>query len=256
LRTLLIRPGAIGDTIAGLPALEHLASAEGTVYSEVWVRSELVPLIRFADRVRPIAETGLDMVEIDPPPGTMRELASFRRIHSWYGANRDQFRAAVHRLPFEFHAALPSGGVHAADFFARQVGAPEPAIPRIRVEAEPHGALVVHPYSGSPKKNWPYERFVELSRRIPVEWAAGPGGVRFQDLGRLASWLAGARMYVGNDSGITHLAAAVGVPVVALFGPTDPAVWAPRGSRVRVLRAEVMEDLAVQDVLEAVSSLE
>jgi ADP-heptose:LPS heptosyltransferase len=47
--------------------------------------------------------------------------------------------------------------------------------------------------------------------------------------------MAGARLYVGNDSGITHLAAAVGVPVLAMFGPaSDPSTWAPRGENVRV----------------------
>jgi ADP-heptose:LPS heptosyltransferase len=52
----------------------------------------------------------------------------------------------------------------------------------------------------------------------------------------LARWLARARLYAGNDSGITHLAAAVGTPVLALFGPTNPEVWAPRGPNVRVVR--------------------
>ena len=49
------------------------------------------------------------------------------------------------------------------------------------------------------------------------------------------NWPAGWRrrgLYIGNDSGITHLAAAVGTPVLALFGPTDPEVWAPRGPHV------------------------
>jgi ADP-heptose:LPS heptosyltransferase len=41
-------------------------------------------------------------------------------------------------------------------------------------------------------------------------------------------------LYVGNDSGITHLAAAVGTPVLALFGPTDPKIWGPRGAHVRI----------------------
>jgi ADP-heptose:LPS heptosyltransferase len=52
---------------------------------------------------------------------------------------------------------------------------------------------------------------------------------------QLALWFARARLYIGNDSGITHLAAAVGTPVVAVFGPTDPGVWSPRGERVRVV---------------------
>lgn len=53
----------------------------------------------------------------------------------------------------------------------------------------------------------------------------------------VAGALAGATLYLGNDSGITHLAAAAGCPTVAVFGPTDPAVWAPQGPHVRVVHA-------------------
>ncbi len=80
-----------------------------------------------------------------------------------------------------------------------------------------------------------------------------------EDLYHLASWLARARIYIGNDSGITHLAAAAGAPVVALFGPTDPSVWAPRGDRVRIVATqrpgEPMERIALQRVTEAVSKV-
>jgi heptosyltransferase III len=81
-----------------------------------------------------------------------------------------------------------------------------------------------------------------LEHVMPVKWCAGEedpplhGAVRIDDLYELACWLAKARLYIGNDSGITHLAAAVGTPVLALFGPTDPEVWAPRGQNVRVGR--------------------
>jgi ADP-heptose:LPS heptosyltransferase len=51
----------------------------------------------------------------------------------------------------------------------------------------------------------------------------------------VAARLAAAAAFVGNDSGTTHLAAMLGAPTVAIFGPTDPAVWAPTGPRVRVL---------------------
>ena len=66
----------------------------------------------------------------------------------------------------------------------------------------------------------------------------------------LGAVLADAGLYVGNDSGVSHLAAAWGAPVLALFGPTDPALWAPVGPRVNVLRAkdEKMESLELQDV--------
>ena len=60
----------------------------------------------------------------------------------------------------------------------------------------------------------------------------GANAAWIEDLYELACWLRSARVYIGNDSGIAHLAAAVGTPVIALFGPTDPDVWAPRGSRV------------------------
>jgi ADP-heptose:LPS heptosyltransferase len=75
--------------------------------------------------------------------------------------------------------------------------------------------------------------------------------VRFENLYELGCWLASARIYVGNDSGITHLAAAVGTPVVAVFGETDPAVWAPRGERVRVVSCGSLEEISVDEVLEA-----
>jgi ADP-heptose:LPS heptosyltransferase len=253
MRRLLIRPGAIGDFIVSLPALEGLK----TDYLEVWAARPNVPLARFADRARPIGSTGLDLMGIaDPPPGLIEDLHAFDSIVSWYGANRPEFRKLVEALglPFTFLTALPpgGGGVHATDFYLEQVRGmadnPSDGIPRIRI---PQGVTrqnfaVIHPFSGSPGKNWPIEKFRTLARRLervmPVRWCAGPedlpleGAVRIDDLYELACWLAGARLYAGNDSGITHLAAAAGAPVLALFGPTDPAVWAPRGANVRVYR--------------------
>ena len=75
------------------------------------------------------------------------------------------------------------------------------------------------------------------------------GAERFDNLYELAKWLASARLYIGNDSGITHLAAAVGTPVVAIFGPTDPAVWAPRGERVAVVSGGSLDAIEVDEVL-------
>ena len=122
-------------------------------------------------------------------------------------------------------------------------------IPRIPCDAVRENFAVIHPFSGSTRKNWPLEKFravaAHLERIMPVYWCRGaedpplPEAVRIDDLYQLACWLAKARVYVGNDSGITHLAAAVGTPVLALFGPTDPAVWAPRGPHVRVVKVKM-----------------
>jgi ADP-heptose:LPS heptosyltransferase len=262
LRRLIIRPGAIGDCILALPAMERLRAD----YTEVWVASPNVPLIRFADRVRSIASTGLDLIGIpgcDPP-----RLPEFDSIVSWYGTNRPEFRAAVAGLPFRFLRALPDlvSELHAADFFLRQVcgEVAGPAIPKIPCPRTPGDYVAIHPFSGSRKKNWPLDRYRELARRLgaPIAWCAGPeepleNAVRYENLYDLACWIAGAHLYIGNDSGITHLAAAVGTPVVALFGPTDPAIWAPRGERVQVVATarpgEPMESIRIEAVLAAIT---
>ncbi|MBH0198694.1 MAG: glycosyltransferase family 9 protein [Nitrospira sp.] len=63
-----------------------------------------------------------------------------------------------------------------------------------------------------------------------------PTVVREQDLSIVAGMMAHVQVYIGHDSGTTHLAALLGVPTIALFGPTDPEQWAPRGDHVVVLR--------------------
>ncbi len=306
MRRLLIRPGGIGDCILSFPAMECLKSD----YTEVWTRADVVPLIRFADRVRSIAATGIDLLGLEgvhPPQALLDQLRGFDSIVSWYGSNREEFRAEVRRLglAFEFFPALPAAGerVHAADFFLAQMGGKGRAVPRIdctpwkttcgadppvrnrrprrlveeigspaeRVQGDPRRPggppyeagdfAVIHPFSGGPRKNWPMDRYQGLAESIemPVRWCAGPeedldGAVRIGDLYQLACWIGSGRIYIGNDSGITHLAAAAGAPVVAIFGPTDPVVWAPRGDRVRVVAGK-LDEIAVEPVLAAVREL-
>ena len=74
----------------------------------------------------------------------------------------------------------------------------------------------------------------QLARDAPIYWCRGPedpplpGAVEIPDLFDLACWLARAQLYIGNDSGVTHLAAAVGTPVIAFFGPTSTKSRLPR----------------------------
>jgi heptosyltransferase-3 len=252
-RRLVIRPGAIGDLIVSLPALECLRSD----YLEVWVATANVPLVRFANRVRGISTTSIDLLGVTEPPRQLLDaLRGFDSIVSWYGANRPEFRDLTQtlNLPFTFFRALPEegSGLHATDFYLDQVrtiaNCESDGIPRIAHAARSGNFAVIHPFSGSARKNWPLEKFRSVARNLerlmPVHWCSGPedpplpfvtaAAVHIADLYELACWLARARLYIGNDSGITHLAAAVGTPVLALFGPTDPEVWAPRGPHVRV----------------------
>jgi lipopolysaccharide heptosyltransferase III len=264
-RRLIIRPGGIGDCILSLPAMEHLRAE----YTEIWVPSAIVPLIRFAPAYA-ISSTALNLLGlagVEPPAGLIARLRAFDSIVSWYGSNRGEFREQVGALglPFQFLEALPESGakIHAVDFFLRQVGGGGVAMPRIECErAAREDFGVIHPFSGSARKNWPLDRFRDLAERlaIPVRWCAGPeesldGAVRFDDLYELACWLTSARVYIGNDSGITHLAAAVGTPVVAIFGPTDPQVWAPRGKRVAVVSGGSLDGPGVSRVANAAGQL-
>lgn len=230
-RRLLIRPGAIGDVILSLPALEA-ARAE---YTEVWAPRPILPLIRFADRTRAIADTGLDLVGV-VEGSRVPELETFDSIYSCYGSNRPEFRAAVGHLPFTFFPALPP---------------PAEGIPHITVPPAPkHNFAIIHPFASRRDKRWPLENFREVAAEldIPVKWCAGPeepleGAVKMDDLYDLACWISTARLFIGNDSGIAHLAAAVGTPVIAIFLASDPRVWAPRGTQVTVLEHPMVAEV-------------
>jgi ADP-heptose:LPS heptosyltransferase len=245
-RRLLIRPGAIGDFIVSLPAMEALRGE----FTEVWCAEQNVPLARFADRARSIGSVGLDRLGVTHADDVIERLRGFDDIISWYGENRPEFRGLVAELglPLSFLRALPDGSRHAVDFYAAQargLGAEVAGNPRIVCPETPRTFAVIHPFASSLAKRAPMEVFQaaaeRLGRSMLVQWLCGPeeelpGAVRISDLYDLACWLRGAKIFVGNDSGISHLAAAVGTPVMAFFQASDPKVWAPRGCAVDVLR--------------------
>jgi heptosyltransferase-2 len=83
---------------------------------------------------------------------------------------------------------------------------------------------------------------IEIARQLPLP--------------DLARRLAGAGAFVGHDSGISHLAAALGLPTLVLWGETSDAVWRPLGERVQILRAEDgLHALAVVQVAESLQAL-
>lgn len=141
-------------------------------------------------------------------------------------------------------------------------------------------ALAMHPGSGSQAKNWPPARFAAVARRAAAEGfapfflmgeaeverktdaalaASAPGVTQVVglELDEVASLLSACDLYLGHDSGITHLAAALGLPTVALFGPSDPERWAPRGPNVRVICGEHRDIGAIgeEQVWDALRSL-
>jgi heptosyltransferase III len=140
--------------------------------------------------------------------------------------------------------------------------------------------VVFHPGAGGRRKRWPAERFAALAERLAglgcdVAITQGesdeeavaamraslrqvqPRVLAGLRLAELAVVLARARLFIGNDSGITHLASLLGVPTVGIFGPYDPAYWAPIGPRVAIVdggrscphRADPREGCRVCDLL-------
>jgi|Deesub1362A_J573_1020465.scaffolds.fasta_scaffold00140_63 ADP-heptose:LPS heptosyltransferase len=158
--------------------------------------------------------------------------------------------------------------IHAARFLVEQIpelnpGDGAPLEEGFRPLQEIEGPLregpriLIHPGSGSPKKNWPASRFARLMEALQKEGYKRIGIVQgpqdaepvrdlfrkgaqgeillCEDLLHLLRILKGGALYIGNDSGPTHLAAALGVPTLAIFGPSDPLQWSPMGSAVTVL---------------------
>ena len=156
--------------------------------------------------------------------------------------------------------------------------------------------LAIHPGSGSKKKNWPAKSFARLISLLRQKGSffpfliEGPADreitesilkilgkqsaavVHHPDLLQLGSLLLRSHLYLGNDSGVTHLAAATGRPVIAIFGPSNPNVWGPRGDFIRIfwkqepcspchLSTDVacnkpicMESITPEDILEEIES--
>jgi ADP-heptose:LPS heptosyltransferase len=171
-------------------------------------------------------------------------------------------------------------GVHEDDLSSRLVPTAEEERDCERFLAaavtEGGGFVVIHPGAGKKQNIWPAARFAAVSRALgerlslasivvrgPVDGEAvddllGAGIAASAVLscptpGFLAALLHRAALVLCNDTGVMHIAGAVGARCVAVFGPTDPARWKPVGERVVAVRSpdELVESVAVRDVLEA-----
>ncbi len=300
--------GGIGDFVSSLPALHVIrqgfrASRILLVGNPLWL-----PLARagtLVDEVRSADDLPLHagfMSDLPKDHALSRFLAAFDLIISWFGDREGRWEKTLRGacagklLVHPYHRVHAFEG-HVSDFYLTTlkelapcvrdgVGQGQPPAPLLQnavfPESHPSGDdraegdpfLCLHPGSGSARKNWPKEDFLEVADgafrrwRLPSTVLIGPAeqgqrafwseaggpslsvkeGVPILEVARM---LRKAALYVGNDSGITHLAAAVGVPVVALFGPTDPARWAPRGRDVKIL----VQPISSRQVLSALERL-
>jgi ADP-heptose:LPS heptosyltransferase len=251
-RVVVLRPGALGDAVLTLPALAGLRAA-GCAPTVVG---------------NPASWAFLDEPVLDIDSPDWLPLFGAERPFGPRAAQALDGAAVVAWLP---HAApIPALAIdpphrdedqppHAAERLwrpvARWLGRPGAPLPDVRFDILPERLakrlVVLHPGSGGRRKCWPAESFAALAERLEADGftiavTLGPADldlapafaglrvIRDQPLRRIAALLAGAAAYLGNDSGMSHLAARL-CPTVALFGPTNPEVWAPLGPCVRVL---------------------
>ena len=289
-RILVLRGGAIGDVVLTLPVLQALRERWPAGRLEVATYPRLAGVLLasgLADAVRSLEEPDYARLFSFRPefsPGFRAFVGAFDLILNFLydpdGLVPKNLQAAGARQvfsldprPVERHAAEHLSSIlHALALF------PENPQPRLDWPARPlpagipTHAIALHPGSGSPRKNWPWPRFQELSARLvalgvphyfiegeveretipDLATHAGPV-LRAVDLTGVCDALSQARAFLGNDSGLAHLAAALGRPVTVLFGPSNPVLWAPRGrGGVTVLRGgETWDQLKTDAVLEA-----
>ncbi|MFI5273386.1 MAG: glycosyltransferase family 9 protein [Ktedonobacterales bacterium] len=308
---MLIRPGALGDTLLTLPALALLRRERPAAHVTLVARADALPLARatgLADVVADFAAPAWSALFAATPPsgGSAADTIRGTTALAWLTDGDGTVARALAQLgarsvliaPGRPAAAEPE---HMALLLARAlaplgIGVPETAralaaaMPLLRADAADERAanavwgrlglgarpvVALHAGSGGAAKCWPARHYVALVTLIasggaeplliegPADAAATASVLRAASeqgivvprarnltVGTLAALLRRCGAYVGNDSGVTHLAALAGVPALALFGPSDPRVWAPLGPRVRVLRSRTgaMEGLSVAPV--------
>ncbi|MGO9410060.1 MAG: glycosyltransferase family 9 protein [Spirochaetia bacterium] len=280
--SLIYHAGALGDFVTALPAMRawrRLHPGDGVVLLGKAGHAELAPpgLFDEAWEAGSSLFTPLFGREADVPPLL---TARFRRFSSAL-----LFSSAVSALPenlarlgvreIVWQHPFPAERVPIVDYhlslFPSLAFTEEDARPQVRCARGalpvPANAVALHPGSGDKKKNWPFAKFQDLAGGLEatglvVRWVLGPAekdlvlpysgqAWRNVSLSDLAGALTECRLFVGNDSGVAHLAAAVGCPTVALFGASDAAVWAPRGRAVRLVQAPrgILETLSGEIVL-------
>lgn len=248
-KLLVMRRGGLGDTLL------------------------MLPLLRCVRRARPHAALHFAGVTEFAEPfalhGVVEAVRSVEDLRLWDAeaarARLGEYEQVIGDVPgvadvaFDPSDLLP--GEPAGLQIARRAGY-EPRWPEDSWLLAPRGlpaaagATVLAPGSGSRDKCLPRAAWLALARELPAPctvvvgpveaerddprawgWPAGTAFFADRSVGELAQLLRSAAAYLGNDSGTTHLAAALGVPTTAFFTVTDPDVWAPVGPHVQVRRA-------------------
>jgi hypothetical protein len=288
---VLFHQAGVGDFVLTLPILRAMVDP---VVVASWSKAALAQ--RMVPRVRPVDIEMFEFTRLhaeDGPrslsPAVREVFEQATRIVSFVSRGDDAWAANVRRLaPRATLACLATRppadhADHVTAYHQQQLAAQ--GIAGIAATASPatlspDAPVMIHPGSGGQDKCWPAQRFEQLIAKLTARgrsvkvilgeaelerwpaktikrWSDAYDLAVVLDLPALHELLGGTSQYVGNDAGPTHLAAQMGLPTLALFGPTDPRVWSPVGPAVTVLAPptpRAMDWLSVAAVLDALAS--
>ena len=296
--TFLVNPGTAG-VLQGNPYIDEVWVSPRQPWWQQW---------KFIQRVR---KAKFDMV-IDLTDGDRSAFLSrltgastrlgYNREQRWRGKFYSQILpsayGSMHMVDYH-QQALTGLGIQEAtgdpEIYVNADGQPENQTAIDDVFPKGQSFVLLHPTARYTFKAWPLERFAAVA-----DWLAGKGflvgligsqreiliGQQIINLtkhapvnlmgktrlAQLTALMKQSQLLIGNDGGPMHIAAAVGCPALGLFGPTDPAVWSPRGPKVKVIykgldcracfypgcsRGEesCMRQISVEEVCQAAQSL-
>lgn len=279
-RIAVIRLRSLGDCVLTTPALSLLKRHRPDLKLSIIVEPRFAAV--FAGNPD-VSETRDSMTRAD----LVLNLHGGTRSIVLTALSRAKFRLgfAHHRYGFLYTHKIPtaqqilgvSRRVHTAEHLASAMfwlGVPRQEIPRAKLFADPPPArrsyAVIHPFAARPDKTWPADRFVEIARHLESHFdldpifLAGPTDdlapfenfqTSRQSLAVTKSLISGASLFIGNDSGPAHIAAAFGIAAAVLFGPSDPVTWAPWRTESQVLTSPGIAGITTDQVLAAIESL-
>ncbi len=287
-RIVVIRLRSLGDCVLTTPALEILKHARPDLRIAVVVEDRFRAVFEGNPDIEELLSPHWHEVRGWEPElclnlhggsaSTRLTAASGARLRAGFQHYRWQLPYNV-RIPRAQQILGVQRVVHTAEHLASAMfylGAPETEIPRARLFAatQPAGRpyAVIHPIAATLEKTWRAGGFLEAARYLrqfcdlePVFIAGAGEDLSTFDayrtlvgapLGEIKSLLAGASLFLGNDSGPAHMAAAFGLPVVVIFGGSDPDNWRPwRTPNQTIQASDGIETVSNDQVLEALDRL-